>query len=214
MDGETYERWVAGYDVDTGLAKGRLRKDEKGLRFVEVQVPVERIEAAVIRHYTSRAGDPHRHLHVQVNARVFTDGRWRGLHSVGTVDSIEATNGIGHAAVACDPEMRRTLAAHGYTSDADGEIREFKRYIGRFSQRSAQVTRNLDRYEVEWRRQHPGQTPGPALRRGWDRRAWAEHRPDKDIPVDGAANRHTRSGRGRRSRPQPPGGTTIGMERR
>lgn len=239
MDGETYERWVAGYDVDTGLAKGRLRKDEKGLRFVEVvvngpkswslaaaehpqiahvyeaaqdravveviswigqhsttrvgprgrqvQVPVDQIEAAVIRHYTSRAGDPHRHQHVQVNARVFTNRRWRGLHSVGTVDSIEAINGIGHAAIACDPEMRRTLAAHGYTVDADGEIRELKRYIGRFSQRSAQVARNLDRYEAEWGREHPGQTPGPALRRGWDRRAWAEHRPDKDIPVDGAA---------------------------
>ncbi|OIJ28034.1 AAA family ATPase [Nocardioides luteus] len=239
MDGETYKRWVAGYDVDTGVAKGRLRKDEKGLRFVEVvvngpkswslaaaehpqiaqvyeaaqdravrevinwvaqhsttrvgprgrqvQVPVDQIEAAVIRHYTSRAGDPHRHLHLQINARVFTNGRWRGLHSVGTVDSIEAINGIGHAAVACDPELRRTLAAYGYTLQADGEIREIKPYIGRFSQRSAQVTRNLDRYEAEWRRQHPGQTPGPALRRGWDRRAWADNRPDKDIPVDGVA---------------------------
>ncbi len=24
MDGDTYERWVAGYDVETGAAKGRL----------------------------------------------------------------------------------------------------------------------------------------------------------------------------------------------
>jgi hypothetical protein len=63
-----------------------------------VQVPVERLEAAVVRHYTSRAGDPHRHLHLQFNARVFAGGRWRGLHSVGVVDSIEAINGIGHAA--------------------------------------------------------------------------------------------------------------------
>ncbi|MDQ2705887.1 MAG: relaxase domain-containing protein, partial [Pseudomonadota bacterium] len=70
-----------------------------GPRGRQVQVPVERIEAAVIRHYTSRAGDPHRHLHVQINARVFARGAWRGLHSVGVVDSIEALNGIGHAAV-------------------------------------------------------------------------------------------------------------------
>ena len=41
-----------------------------GPRGRQVQVPVEKIEAAVIRHYTSRAGDPHRHLHLQVNARV------------------------------------------------------------------------------------------------------------------------------------------------
>lgn len=153
MDGETYESWVVGYDVETNLPKGRLRKDEQALRFVEVvvngpkswslaaaehpeiarayeaaqeraareiigwlaqhsttrvgprgrqvQVPVEQIEVALIRHYTSRTGDPHRHLHLQLNARVFADDKWRGLHSVGTVDSIEAINGIGHAAVAC-----------------------------------------------------------------------------------------------------------------
>ena len=35
---------------------------------------VESMEAAVIRHYTSRAGDPHRHLHLQINARVSSPG--------------------------------------------------------------------------------------------------------------------------------------------
>ena len=107
MDGDAYEQWVAGIDVETGSRKGRLREDASGLRFVEVtvngpktwslaaalhpeisaaldaaqdqaateivgwvaanattrvgprgrqvQVPVERVEAAVIRHYTSRA---------------------------------------------------------------------------------------------------------------------------------------------------------------
>ncbi|MEU6135495.1 relaxase domain-containing protein [Nocardioides sp. NPDC047086] len=131
MDGDTYERWVAGYDVDTGAAKGRLLPDggkRKPVRFVEVivngpktwslaaalhpevgaaydaaqaraarevigwvaqhgttrvgpkgrqvQVPVESLEAAAIRHYTSRAGDPHRHLHLQFNARVFAQAKW------------------------------------------------------------------------------------------------------------------------------------------
>ena len=38
MDGPAYERWVAGYDVETGQAKGRLRQDAQGLRFVEVVV--------------------------------------------------------------------------------------------------------------------------------------------------------------------------------
>jgi len=32
-------------------------------------------EAAVVRHYTSRAGDPHRHLHLQINARVRAEDR-------------------------------------------------------------------------------------------------------------------------------------------
>ncbi|MDE0775110.1 MAG: relaxase domain-containing protein [Nocardioides sp.] len=238
LDGASYERWVAGYDVGTGQAKGRLRDDGHALRFIEVvvngpktwslaaalhpdiadayedaqtraageiitwvaqhattrvgprgrqvQVPVEKIEAALVRHYTSRAGDPHRHLHVQINARVFARGAWRGLHSVGVVDSIEALNGIGRAAVMCDPQFRAALAARGYTLDDAGEINELAPYAGRFSQRAAQIGRNIDRYEAEWRADNPGREPGPKLRRTWDRRAWSDARPEKVAPADGA----------------------------
>ncbi|WGY02913.1 MobF family relaxase [Nocardioides sp. QY071] len=238
MVGETYEKWVAGIDIDTGAPKGRLRTGADGVRFLEVvvngpktwslaaalhpeisealdaaqdraaveivgwvaqhattrigprgrqvQVPVERIEAAVIRHHTSRAGDPHRHLHLQVNARVFAAGGWRGIHSVGFRDSINAINGIGHAAVATDPEFRAALARHGFTLDpVTAEIRELAPYVGAFSARTRQIHRNLDAHEAEWRHTHPGQEPGPKLREAWDRRAWAQARPDKVIPVDG-----------------------------
>jgi len=242
LDGPAYEQWVAGYDVETGRPKGRLRTDAQGLRFVEVvingpktwslaatlhpeiaaaydaaqdkaateiigwladhattrvgprgrqvQVPVEQLEAAVVRHYTSRAGDPHRHLHLQINARVFAAGRWRGLHSVGVVDSIEAINGIGHAAVMCDPGFRQALATHGYTLDPDSsEVVQLAPYGGAFSARTAQITRNIDRYEAQWRSENPGQEPGPKLRMAWDRRAWSAARPDKVAPLDGAALR-------------------------
>ncbi|MEJ7831829.1 MAG: MobF family relaxase [Nocardioides sp.] len=238
LDGDAYEQWVAGFDVETDRPKGRLRSDEHALRFVEVvvngpktwslaaavhpevaaaydaaqeraareiigwlaehattrvgprgrqvQVPVEKLEAAVVRHYTSRAGDPHRHLHLQVNARVYAAGRWRGLHSVGVVDSVEAINGIGHAAVMCDPQLRQTLAAHGYTLDPEsGEVQELSRYAGEFSARAAQIGRNVDRYEAAWRKEHPGEEPGPKLQRSWDRRAWSQARPDKVVPENG-----------------------------
>jgi exodeoxyribonuclease V alpha subunit len=234
LDGPAYERWVAGYDVETRAPKGRLRRDKQGLRFVEVvvngpktwslaaalhpeiaaaydaaqdkaaaeiigwlaehattrvgprgrqvQVPVEQLEAAVVRHYTSRAGDPHRHLHLQINARVNAAGAWRGLHSVGVVDSIEAINGIGHAAVMSDPEFRGVLAAHGYTLDPKtGEVAQLAAYAGSFSARAAQITRNIDRFEARWRSEHPDEEPGPTLRRAWDRRAWAQARPDKVV---------------------------------
>jgi hypothetical protein len=157
-----------------------------GPRGVQVAVPVERLEAAVVRHYTSRAGDPHRHLHVQVNARVFAAGRWRGLDTVAFRDSIAAINGIGHAAVACDPEFRAALASHGYSLTETGEIAQLAGYVGPFSKRAAQIGRLIDRYEAVWRAEHPGQEPGPGLRRGWDARAWATDRPDKLIPRDGA----------------------------
>ena len=238
MDGDTYEQWVAGVNIDTGRPKGWVRHDANALRFVEVtvngpktwslaaalhpristaldeaqdraaaeivswiaqhattrvgprgrqvQVPVEQIEAAVIRHYTSRAGDPHRHLHLQINARVYAAGAWRGIHSVGIRDSIEVINGIGHAAVATDPQFRAVLAAHGLTLDpATSEIRQLIPYVGAFSARTAQSRRNVDRYEAAWRSTHRGEEPGPRLREVWDRRAWAEARPDKIIPQDG-----------------------------
>jgi len=138
-----------------------------------------------VRHYTSRAGDPHRHLHLQVNARVFAAGKWRGLDTVAVRDSIAALNGIGHAAVACDPEFRAALAAHGYTLNPDGEIEQLARFVGPFSKRAAQIVGLLDLYEAHWRTEHPGAEPGPRLRRAWDARAWAENRPDKVMPRSG-----------------------------
>lgn len=158
--------WVAAHATTRVGPRGR-----------QVQVPVERLEAESIRHYTSRAGDPrrHLHLHLQINARVFAAGGWRGLHSVGVRDSIEAINGIGHAAVATDPQFRGVLAAHGFTMDPEsGEIAELSPYVGAFSARAAQIGRHLDRYEAEWRRDHPDKEPGPRRRAAWDRRAWAE----------------------------------------
>jgi exodeoxyribonuclease V alpha subunit len=43
----------------------------------------------------------------------------------------------------------------------------------------------VDRYEREWTAAHPGEHPGPALRRAWDARAWADGRPDKATPQPG-----------------------------
>src|SRR4051794_12794675 len=238
LAGDGYQAWVAGTDPDTGEPRGRLRTDDRAVRFVEVvvngpkswslaaalhpdvaaaydaaqdnaatqiigwltehattrvgprggqlQVPVEVLEAVTVRHHTSRAGDPHRHLHLQINARVFAAGKWRGLHTVGVRDSLAAINGIGHAAVATDPQFRVALAAHGYTLDGTGEIRELADYVGPFSARTAQIGRNVDRYESAWMQAHPGESPGPALRRAWDSRAWAEGRPDKVSPQPGA----------------------------
>src|SRR3954471_22092843 len=38
LTGETYEAWVAGVDPGTGAPRGRLRDDDRAVRFVEVVV--------------------------------------------------------------------------------------------------------------------------------------------------------------------------------
>ncbi|WP_091541893.1 MobF family relaxase [Modestobacter sp. DSM 44400] len=157
-----------------------------GPRGGQVQVPVEQLEAVTVAHHTSRAGDPHRHLHLQINARVFAAGKWRGLHTVGVRDSLAAINGIGHAAVSTDPQFRNALSAHGYVLNADGEIWQLADFVGAFSARAAQIARNIGTYEREWTAAHPGELPGPVLRRAWDARAWADGRPDKVTPQPGA----------------------------
>ena len=49
-----------------------------GPRGGQLQVPVEVLEAVTVRHYTSRAGDPNRHLHLQIGARVLPPGNGVG----------------------------------------------------------------------------------------------------------------------------------------
>jgi hypothetical protein len=87
-----------------------------------------------------------------------------------------------------DPAFRAALAAHGFTLDPNtGEVVQLVEFVGPFSARAAQIGRNLDRYETQWCAANPGQEPGPGLRRAWDARAWADGRPDKIVPRDGAA---------------------------
>lgn len=59
MDCETYERWVAGIDVETGRAKGRLRTDDQAVRFIEVTVngPKTWSLAAALRPEVAEACD-------------------------------------------------------------------------------------------------------------------------------------------------------------
>jgi len=193
-----HPRVAQAYDAAQGRAAAEILRwvgehstTRVGPRGGQVHVPVERMEAVLLRRLTSRAGDPHRHLRLQISTRVVAAGGWRGVHSAGIVGAIEALNGIGHAAVMCDPEFRAALAAHGYTLRPEGEVVELEPYVGVLSRRAHQIAGNIDRYEAHWRREHPGQDPGAELRRRWDRMAWDDARPAKGADADrsGVASR-------------------------
>ena len=214
-----------------------------GPRGGQVQVPVEVLEAVTVRHYTSRAGDPHRHLHLQINARVFAAGKWRGLHTVGVRDFLAAINGIGHAAVAMRPAVpgraRRARLHPGLRLEKYWQLAD---YVGPFSARAAQIGRNIDRYEREWTRGAPRRTararrcggpgtpgrgpraartrsspqPGADLDGRWLAELAALGYRDRDQPVAPDADPGRRAGPGQRGRPGagPAGRRPLGVERR
>ena len=210
-----YERWVAGYDVETGPPKGRLRDDERGsaVRRGRGQRPEDLVTgrgaapgdrrrlrrrpgqgrgrdhrlAGRARHHPGRAAwpagagpgrearggggaalhlprrrpappsppaDQRPRLRRRRVARAAL-GRRRGQHRGDQRDRARRGD--------VRPRVPGALAAHGYTLDPEtGEVAQLAPYAGGFSARAAQITRNIDRYEAQWRSEHPARSPGRA----------------------------------------------------
>ena len=66
---------------------------------------------------------------------------------------------------------------------ATGEVAELEPFNQVMSKRSAQIKKNLDRFEAEWEAAHPGEEPGPVMTARMQGIAWAHQRPGKK-PAD------------------------------
>lgn len=145
---------------------------------------IERMQVVGITHKTSRAGDPHRHIHMQIGTRVFAAGKWRALDTAALFKQQGAIRALGTAVIAAHPHLAQTLAKHGLTLDpVSGEVVELQPFNGVMSKRSAQIRRNLDRLETEWEQQHPGEGLGPVMTARLQGIAWTHERPGKK-PAD------------------------------
>ncbi len=155
-----------------------------GPRGAQEVLPVEHMQTVAITHKTSRAGDPHRHIHFQIGTRVWAGGKWRALTTAALFQQQGAIRALGTAVIAAHPQLAQTLTAHGLTLDpVSGEVAELELFNGVMSKRSAQIRRNLQRMEAEWKQAHPSETPGPALTARMQDAAWAFQRPGKK-PAD------------------------------
>ncbi len=151
-----------------------------GPRSAQEVVSVEALQTVAVTHRTSRAGDPHRHIHFQIGTRVHAVGTWRGLDTAALFRQQGAIRALGTAVIAAHPQLAAILESHGLTLDpATGEVAELEPYNAVMSKRAAQVKRNLATFESEWRRAHPGQDPGPAIRARLQAKAWDHQRPNK-----------------------------------
>ncbi|MFT4216092.1 MAG: relaxase domain-containing protein [Micropruina sp.] len=135
-----------------------------GPRGAQEVLPVEHMQTVAITHKTSRAGDPHRHVHFQIGTRVWAGGKWRALTTAALFQQQGAIRALGTAVIAAHLQLAATLSEHGLTLDpVSGEVVELEPFNAVMSKRSAQIRRNLERMEAEWETAHPGETPGPTL---------------------------------------------------
>ena len=155
-----------------------------GPRDAREVIPIEQMQVVGIRHKTSRAGDPHRHIHMQIGTRAFAAGKWRALDTAALFKQQSAIRALGTAVIAAHPHLAQTLAEHGLTLDpVSGEVTELQPFNGVMSKRSAQIRRNLDRLEAEWETEHPGEALGPVMTARLQGIAWTHQRPGKK-PAD------------------------------
>ncbi len=161
-----------------------------GPRGAQEFVPVERFEQVAVVHRTSRAGDPHRHIHVQWNTRVFSEGKWRGLHTAATLKQQGALRGVAEAVISTHGGLRAALRSAGLTFDAStGKVVELSKHAEVMSKRALQVQQNVTKLERAWRDLNPGQEPPRALVREWDQQSWALDRPHKTHDTGRAEDR-------------------------
>ncbi len=163
------QRWLGQHSVTRVGPRGR-----------QEVVPVEQLETVSVVHKTSRAGDPHRHIHFQIGTRVWASGAWRGLDTAAVFRQQGAIRALGTMIIAAHPQLAAVLDAHGLTLDpVTGEVAELQPYNAVMSKRGEQVARNLARFEAEWRAAHAGQQPGPVVTSRLTAIAWDHERPQK-----------------------------------
>lgn len=151
-----------------------------GPRGSQEGVPVERLQTVAISHKTSRAGDPHRHIHFQIGTRVWAGGTWRGLDTSALFRQQGAIRALGTAVLAAHPQLAAVLDAHGLTLDpVTGEVAELLAFNAVMSKRAGQVARNLAVFEAQWKAGHPGQEPRSVVSARLQAKAWDHQRPNK-----------------------------------
>ena len=162
-------RWLAQHSVTRVGPRGK-----------QEVVPVSQLQTVAVSHRTSRAGDPHRHIHFQISTRIWAAGKWRALDTAALFKQQGAIRALGTAVIAAHPDLAEVLDRHGLTLDpVSGEVVELERFNGVMSKRGEQVRRHLERLEAEWEAAHPGETVGPVVSARLAAKAWAYERPAK-----------------------------------
>ncbi|MEN2742909.1 AAA family ATPase [Microbacterium sp. X-17] len=150
-----------------------------------IREDLARIEVVELRHERSRSLDPHKHRHLWLNVKVQgLDAKWSNVDTRVALRFQNVINAEGDLASRTDPTWIARLAAKGFTLNADGEIEQLQHLVRPLSKRSVQIEANKTAHLRQWREQHPGQEPSPAVLTQIDQWAWATGRPNKPGQLD------------------------------
>jgi hypothetical protein len=167
--------------VQAVLGGARVRLTEGG---VTRMVGVDEFEVAVFGHDGSREGDPHAHLHVQVGAKVFVEGKWRALAGRSMTRALADWKATVTAALATDPQWVAACAARGLTVTEGGGIAEIGMHAELlFSKRNVAIVAERERLIAEFLATE-GRAPNARELILIDQSAWRRTRPrkgDRDI---------------------------------
>lgn len=142
----------------------------------------QRFESVSVMHRTSRAGDPHRHIHLQFSTRIFAEGAWRALDTAVLFRQQATLRALGEAVINTDEKLSEALARAGFTFDQEtGKVVELEQFERAMSKRAQQVERTQTELLNQWLEAHPGQEPGPGVRAAIHQKAWADGRPEKNL---------------------------------
>lgn len=84
-------------------------------------------------------------------------------------------------------QLAAVLGAHALTLDPlTGAVAELEPFNAVMSKRGAEVERNLEMFEAEWGKAHPGEEPGLVVRARLRAKAWDHQRPNKKRPRSAA----------------------------
>jgi len=158
-----------------------------GPRGRQVQVPVEQLEAAVVRHHTSRTAIRPATCTCRSTPVSSPQAGGAGCTRWAWWAASRRSTGSGAPRWRATSSSARRSRPSGTPSTPTQARSQNSR---RTPEPSAPVPRRSPAKSAATRRSgaenHPDEEPGPALRRTWDRRAWAQARPDKVVPQNGA----------------------------
>ena len=155
-------------DVREARMKAQARGEEAVRRFLAERLTVrlrcgdgrrrwvrpDEVMFVSATHFTSRAGDPELHRHLELINRVRVGDEWYSIDSSRLFGMYENIRSVYETTVYGDAGLCDAMAAHGMTLDMQGRVPELGNASDVFSKRRDAINARMAELVDEWRAAH------------------------------------------------------------